>query len=142
MAQDLMIPHSAHDGKKLLLRIRKDTRVRFLIPQTQQLSFVQSSFIAVKIVLRGGPVASRPSGRARVLNPTCKVACPRSPRLATDEGVHKYVDTVSQKTQGRVLPSAGNCSVPCRPRPMRSRGDYSDSRGLNSSFRFGCPRFP
>src|SRR5215510_16548211 len=128
----------------MLLRIRKDTRVRFLIPQTysRQLSFVQPSFIAVKIILSGGPVAGRPSGRAWSLNPSFRFACPRSPRLATDEEVHKYVDTVSQKTQGRVLPSAGNCSVPCRPRPIRSRGDYSDSRGLNSSFRFGCPRFP
>src|SRR5215471_15594669 len=43
----------------MLLRIRKDTRVRFLIPQTysRQLSFVQPSFMAVKIILTGGPVA-------------------------------------------------------------------------------------
>src|SRR5215813_13692703 len=48
----------------MLLRIRKDTRVRFLIPQTysRQLSFVQPSFIAVKIILSGGPVAGHRVG--------------------------------------------------------------------------------
>jgi hypothetical protein len=57
--------------------------------------------------------------------------------------VHKYLDNSrSSKSKGRAVPSAGNGSVPCRPPPGPLQGSYANGRGLNASFRIGCPRSP
>jgi hypothetical protein len=46
-------------------------------------------------------------------------------------------------TEARALPRAVNGPVACRPPPRPlSNGGYSNSRDLNATFTFVCPRSP
>jgi hypothetical protein len=58
MPQALIIPLSVHDAK-YFLRIRKDTRVRFSIPEItlSQLKFVQEVILPAKTCPERGPMA-------------------------------------------------------------------------------------